>query len=531
MTTIKYNYSDSSVKYPRNSLLPIPAIYHESYLDKGNPFIEAIPFFSEEKKDVADLYTRTLEDLGITPSVDGSVNRKTDEISHLRDIVLAYPFHSQVVSEWNLIMKTSLRRRWEYFQNADYSVTVNNSRVEQHGIGIKIPCGDGDSGFTIVGPTNCGKTTAITTLLQNIPRLLVHTFEKGTFLQIVWLDVTTPQGGSLQDLYVAIAAAVDEALGNFMFDENGNRLAGFYQAEISRQRSVDAKARYVINLINRFCIGALILDEIQNMNFAKNASNSYRSLATIQNDTKVALVSIGLSDSISKLYTESYTLKRAGLRLDPTKIESDRDMDWIRLNTRTIMEHQWTKNRVQITDALIDAMLDASDMIIGDMVKIWSEVQKACINSTKNNPVEVSPELIMKKAELIAPVTALRRAEKERLQSEISSNADASRISDRHLKTAVINEDLLSSVSTEAHRVMKLMRQEFSEAAVKESAQIILTRKGSTDLDFDSLVAKTIAHVKSTKKKRVRGKTDPKPNNIEPGETLQKYETEHGPLF
>ncbi len=531
MTTINYSYNDSSVRYQKNSLLPIPAIYHESYLDKGNPFIEAIPFFSEEKKDVANLYTRTLNDLGITPSVDADVNRKTDEISQLRNIVLSYPFHSQVVSEWNLIMKASLRKRWEYFQNADYSVIVSNSRVEQHGIGIRIPYGDGDSGFTIVGPTNCGKTTAITTLLENIPRLLVHTFEKGTFLQIVWLNVTTPQGGSLQDLYVAIAAAVDEALGNFSFDENGKKLAGFYQTEISRERSVDAKARYVINLINRFCIGALILDEIQNMNFAKNASSSYRSLATIQNDTKVALVSIGLSDSINQLYTESYTLKRAGLRLDPTRIENDRDMDWIRLNTRTIMEHQWTKKHVQITDALIDAMLDASDMIIGDIVKIWAEVQKACIKASKNNPVEVTPELIMKKAELIAPVTALRRAEKARQLAELTSNADASRISDRQLKTAVIDDDLLSRVAAEAHRVLKLTNQEYSEGAVKESAQVIITRKTSSGLDFDSLVAKTIAYVRSSTKKRVRGKTDPKPSNIEPGETLQKYETEHGPVF
>ncbi len=58
----------------------------------------------------------------------------------------------------------------------------------------------------------------------------------------------------------------------------------------------------VCELIEKFSIGTIVLDEIQLINFNSNKENSYEGLLGIVNKTKIALSVVGTDEAYKKLF-------------------------------------------------------------------------------------------------------------------------------------------------------------------------------------------------------------------------------------
>ncbi len=516
-----YTYSDKSITYPKGPYLrPLKAIYHETRLDKGNPFIEALPTFLSESDE--EILKRFTEELRITPTRTGvTVQEQLEEIELLDEVRLPLPFSLPTFHGWCTALKKSCRARWKFFQEASYVVKVNNTDFVQNGFFKQIEKGDSGNGFVLVGPSGSGKTTAIESITNNIPQVLIHDFPNGEFIQIVWLHVDAPTGGSLQDLFRSIAEKIDEILGNISLDGET-----FYVSQVLKRKSIDQKAEYITKLIKSFGIGAIILDEVQSMDFTRNLSNSFNSFLKLTNPTKVAIISVGLQSSIEKLYARSYTSRRAGDLTDSSLVDTRIDAVWLRSTARSLMKNQWTKEPVKITEDLVDALLDASGRIISDMKKIWMTVQENYVRAVVKP--EITPEYIAETASKIERLQKLRKAEADELKFKETNTDDYKKIGNTENPLPPANID----------SIMKRVKQSltdnglvYNDSKIRTSIENVRKRNRNNELTDDELVQKSINAVKrkpSDKRKSVDSSLSP---NVDLESGLKNFASSDKPLI
>lgn len=105
-----------------------------------------------------------------------------------------------------------------------------------------------------------------------------------TIPQITYIVVACVPNSNFSALYRQIGEAIDWALGN---------AEPIYEKMIMKCRTVADKQLKVCELIEKFSIGTIVLDEIQLIDFTANKENTYEGLLSIVNKTKVALSVVG----------------------------------------------------------------------------------------------------------------------------------------------------------------------------------------------------------------------------------------------
>ena len=173
-------------------------------------------------------------------------------------------------------------------------------------------------------------------------------------------------------MYIAIGHALDIALHN---------LNDRYSTEIDKQRTLGKKALKVQELIEKFKIGCLILDEIQEISFDSINENSFNSLLTIVNNTKIALISVGTEEAYDKMHNSLRLCRRAGapissqlycnFRKNGIIDHSDPNERYFRLLLSGIFKYQWFDKRVDLTEDIINAFYDVTRGIIDQIITIY----------------------------------------------------------------------------------------------------------------------------------------------------------------
>lgn len=166
-----------------------------------------------------------------------------------------------------------------------------------------------NAGFSLLGYSGCGKSSALEILFSNYPQVIVH--NNGTtsrFIQIVYLTVNCVANSNFSALYNATGSAIDKALG---YQEP------FYVKTIDRARNLGLKVDRVRELVERFGIGIIVFDEIQLIDFGSTRENSFEGLMTLANKTKVAVAVVGTEDAYEMMFNAKL---RTGRRLGATII-------------------------------------------------------------------------------------------------------------------------------------------------------------------------------------------------------------------
>lgn len=89
--------------------------------------------------------------------------------------------------------------------------------------------------------------------------------------------------------------------------------------------SLAEKQLKVCELIEKFSIGTIVLDEIQLINFNSNKENSYEGLLGIVNKTKIALSVVGTDEAYKKLFGMLRNARRAGEYINASAYTSDKE--------------------------------------------------------------------------------------------------------------------------------------------------------------------------------------------------------------
>lgn len=366
---IKYNYynlGDNETQYEDynfNESKVVDARYIQSIVkeDRGNPYIEALPYPRNEE-DVKDAYTKHLLTYNYDKVKNMSKLERMLQVSTLRQIRFPLTFHKNLEFSFYNALITSYRSRKPVIANKNLEYVSNDIKDKTN----CILCGDsGDStnsGFSLIGFSGCGKSSAIHTLLSHYPQTIIHKVDSfNKYIQIVYLVVNCVPNSNFSALYEGIGDAIDKALGN---------TEPVYAREIAKTPTLGRKMEKVKNLIEKFGIGIIVFDEIQLINFDRTKEGSFESLMTLSNRTKVAMAVVGTEDARDKMFKELRTTRRLGTMINGNMYCENKKFFTFLVNQ--LFQYQWFDEPVELTDDLVDALYKVTKGIVDQLIGIYS---------------------------------------------------------------------------------------------------------------------------------------------------------------
>jgi hypothetical protein len=338
----------------------------------GNPLIEALPVF-QSNKEVYELLRQkrtSHNDLKLLTPQD------RQEL-----IYLAREFfkpHSQVMYLYSVI---SSMIRIGYvnrnpLRNGYFPSTVskfNEQQTDNTNYNFQsIPQGPFKSlGQTIIGNGGTGKTLATESILSRVyQQVIIHQNYRGQsfpFIQIVWIKVNCPVGGTVKGVCQSILLEIDSILGTTYFqDYKGNKTI-------------------LMNAVSIACrnhgIGLIVIDEIQNLNIARGQDRDeiLDFYTALENVKGTPIVKIG-TPKARKLFDRLHTARRA---VGPAPLYWTRmreDQEWLSF-CEALWEMQYTDQHCPLSTELSHLLYDASQGILDFAVKAFLFAQLRAIHN------------------------------------------------------------------------------------------------------------------------------------------------------
>lgn len=342
----------------------VDAIYVKARvsLDEGNPYIEALPYPRDEEA-VKVAYTSLLPTYRYDKVKNMSKLDKMLQVGTLRELRFPLPFHKNLEFQFYNSLLTSYRAR-----KALVSRTSNVKYVSEDNTHLTDRKLNGDSGsatnagFSLMGFSGCGKSSAIKTLTSHYPQVIMHQDNNGGYYpQIVYLVVNCIANSNFAALYQGVGDAIDKAFGNS---------EPIYAREIARTAGLGKKAEKVREYVEKFGIGMIIFDEIQLIDFEHTKENTFDSLLTLANRTKVAIAVVGTEDARDKMFKELRTARRVGPMINgDVYCASKKFFDFL---TYQLFNYQWFDEPVELTDEIVDALYDVTKGIVDQLIGVYS---------------------------------------------------------------------------------------------------------------------------------------------------------------
>lgn len=297
-------------------------------------------------------------------------------VGQLRSLRLPLPFHKELEQSFRLALEESYRNRYTIAdEQAKLEVTVADVKQGQHNKLVGDNFSSANAGFSLLGCSGCGKSSSLKILLSQYPQVIMHHDDKyGRYPQIVYLVVNCVANSNFSALYASIGNAIDRALGI---------TTSVYQKLIESRRSLGEKAEKVRELVEIFAIGIIILDEIQLIDFQSTKENSFESLMTLTNRTKVAIAVVGTEDAYSKMFTHLRTARRLGNIISGNLYCENRT--YFSILAKRVFKYQWFDSPVKMTNDMLEALYRNTHGIIDQLVGLCMYLNLDYISS-KSRP-------------------------------------------------------------------------------------------------------------------------------------------------
>ena len=382
MINDNFEFTDN-LKYEENVTRPVAAIYSHPLLpmDQHNRLIAALPPKMTDKER-SDFYYRKLP---FEPSINGDRDVQLAEIDMLTTILLPLSTVRELEERVNSIIINSYHKRAKDFIVENQKAYVADERYNQALSMDNTDEGDGHTGLAFAGVGGCGKTTLTKRLFERYPKAVVHDTPRGQFVQILWLRSQPISNGDIVTFLDSIGKEIDRALMN---------TNNTYYNLIHSQRTIAAKTEKITELFRLFNVGILVIDEIQRFNVAKSRTDSFQTMMSIMNKSKVALMVIGTEQAYHKFFYEYYLARRFGSPLPASKYCTD--YNYFTGLVKLVMDTNWFKTEQNITPDIIRTMYRETSGIIERIITIWMAVQKKYVKlpEDEKNTFVLTPEFI-----------------------------------------------------------------------------------------------------------------------------------------
>ena len=265
------------------------------------------------------------------------------------------------------------------------------------------------TGFTILGISGIGKTTAVERILSLYPQVIRHHVYQDrplTMMQVVWLKLDCPFDGSIKGLCINFFQAMDDLL--------GSRYSKHYD---SGRHTVDELLPRIARVAALHGLGVLVIDEIQHLSEAKSGGSKKMLNFFVQlvNTIGLPVVLVGTYKAQALLSGEFRQTRRGTGQGDYVWDPMDNDDIW-QYFIEALWRFQYTCKPTALTDSLRETLYDASAGITDFAVKLYMLAQARAI---MRDDVNITPGLIRSVAKdslrLAAPILQALRTKDMRL--------------------------------------------------------------------------------------------------------------------
>ena len=375
--TFEYDYEDTGVvfeQYGRKPKKHVDAKYIPSTnpLTLGNPFAEALPVI--RPYDSSDYIVR----VPFKPSKAGEkdAEERVEELIAIDDVRVPFPFQQEVLRSFRTLLLRSAREHLKMVNEQGFSIYINNREEYQDISFTQSLNGDLGNGFCLVGFPGSTKTTTISELISLYPQVIIHHWKnRGISTQVPIVRVVCDPNDNLSKLYDNIGENLDTLLGNTCEHYCGRI--------VQREKSVIGKANAVANLLISYNVLALVLDEVQELDFQKNRSSSFHSIVTIVNKAKCGLVSVGTQEALQRIYSEWYAGDRAGEYIDTSKYCIDKS--FTRDILRVLFATQWFDRHVELTEKIVDVFFECTGGSVRKIKALYTAANRQYIINRAEN--------------------------------------------------------------------------------------------------------------------------------------------------
>jgi AAA domain len=369
----------------------VNALYSEQMIEdyKSNPLIEALPpVFTEDD---------VIEQISVFPRFNEK-ERELNSSFRVHCVQRLFQYFQPFEKHLDLEQKISRAIRQGYINrnpmNKEEVMLVHESyQAIKEGKFLKnyqTQAKRTASGFTIIGLSGIGKSTAIERVLSFYPQLIKHEEYKNEpflFTQISWLKLDCPFDGSLKGLCISFFSELDRLLGTSYLNKFG-----------SQRNTMDLMLQRMSHLSSLHGIGVLIIDEIQHLNLSKSGGSDkmLNFFVTLVNTIGIPVILVGTNKAVSILQSEFRQARRGSGQGDMIWGQMPKDDTW-ELFLEGLWEYQWTKNYTPLTTEMSDLIYDQSQGILDIAVKLFmlSQVRAMATEEekiTKTNIKQVSKE-------------------------------------------------------------------------------------------------------------------------------------------
>lgn len=326
------------------------------------------------------------------------------------------------------------------------------------------------AGFTIIGLSGIGKSTAIERVLSFYPQLIKHREYKGKtihFTQISWLKLDCPFDGSLKGLCMSFFSELDRLLGSNYLNKFG-----------AQKNTTDLMMQRMAHLANLHGIGLLIIDEIQHLNLSKSGGSDkmLNFFVTLVNTIGIPVLMVGTNKAISILQSEFRQARRGSGQGDMVWSQVPQDESW-ELFVEGMWEYQWTDNFTDLTSDFSHLLYDASQGILDIAVKLFMLSQiRAIATGEEKITKQIMKQVANDSLRLVKPMLdALRSG----IPSEIAKYEDIRPINlDEEFEKYKASIDLQEKIRVQK-KLQKQKRQKKEQTLLEQVTLQLL------DMDFD----------------------------------------------
>lgn len=380
---------------------------------RNNPFIEALPKIFEETEVVSQIkkypeYNDEQRNLG--------KQTRLHLVQQISDYVEPLPTHLLVEQRLSRLIRHGYKARNPFSPEITRQFHIGFKEILDGGVdqtgsniaGVRSTA----AGFAILGVSGQGKTTAIESTLLLYPQVIIHSTYRGQpFIrkQIVWLKLNCPFDGSLKGLCFNFLQSIDSHLGT-----------NYFQRFASKGTSVDILIPVMAHLATLHGLGALVIDEIQNLSFMKSggAERMLNYFTQLINTIGVPVVLIGNFKAM-KLLSGSFSQARRSTGQGDLIIDRLTEKAEWDFFLESLWKYQWTATSTPLRLPLKKKMYELSQGIIDIAVKLYMLAQWQAIDDGKNNEkisVGLLEEVAKQHMQLVQPMLrVLRRKDRDAL--------------------------------------------------------------------------------------------------------------------
>lgn len=495
----------------------VPAIYVPARMemDRGNPYIEALPNLRDDDC-IARAYSNSLASYSYDKIKNMSTYDKMLQIGTLRTVRFPLPFHKTLEFELYNALLTSYRARESIVSYTDkVNYVQNGMKTSTNSILTGNSADATNAGFSLIGYSGCGKSSAINKLVSHYPQVIMHDDGNGGYFpQIVYLVVNCVANSNFSALYEGIGDAIDKAFGN---------INPVYAKEIAKTNGLGKKAEKVRSYIERFAVGIIIFDEIQLIDFEHTKENTFDSLMTLSNKTKVAIAVVGTEDARNKMFKELRTSRRVGKVINGNCYCENKV--FFSFLVKQLFSYQWFDKPVEVTDSIIDAFYDVSKGIVDQLVGIYSCVSYDYLSKKKRPQVDakyiktvantyykgmqkvlsnINPEENNAQWESLKNNAQLKI---DQIVDKAKQENDANEILNA---TEKMNEERVQLVNVIAN--VKTIFDEYSDFEIENAFKKIMGRKSNQTLDERTISKLVVEQLQNAPKRQNKSSKLPSPD-------------------